>query len=98
MDIALPKPPTKTILPRADHFSVLLLQGLESCDSNILNKVFLINNETEIKRTVAKLPVHCVVPLVNEVRTAGGCFTTFLHTHNLKGFSSEILLGWVISS
>ncbi|XP_044146587.1 LOW QUALITY PROTEIN: WD repeat-containing protein 43 [Bufo gargarizans] len=67
MDIDLPKVPTKSGLPQTDNFSVLLVQGLESNDFNILNKVFQTKNESQIKKTVARIPVYSVIPLVHEL-------------------------------
>ncbi|KAG8544343.1 hypothetical protein GDO81_022650 [Engystomops pustulosus] len=67
MDIDLPKVPVKSGLPQMDNFSVLLVQGLESSDINILNKVLLTKNEPLIKKTVARIPVYAVLPLVHEL-------------------------------
>ncbi|XP_069811392.1 WD repeat-containing protein 43 [Dendropsophus ebraccatus] len=67
MDIDLPKVPTKSGLPQTDNFSVLLVQGLESNDASILNKVLQTKNETLIKKTVARIPVYSVIPLVHEL-------------------------------
>ncbi|CAN2391209.1 WD repeat-containing protein 43 [Pristimantis euphronides] len=67
MDITLPTVPTKGGLPQTDNFSVLLVQGLESNDVNILNKVFQTKNESLIKKTVARIPVYSVIPLVHEL-------------------------------
>ncbi|KAG7271778.1 hypothetical protein CRUP_002045, partial [Coryphaenoides rupestris] len=50
-----------------DNFAVLLVQGLESEDSNILNKVFQNKKEIQIKKTVARLPLPAVLPLVNQL-------------------------------
>ncbi|XP_075719565.1 WD repeat-containing protein 43 [Rhinoderma darwinii] len=67
MDIDLPKVPIKSGLPQTDNFSVLLVQGLESNDLHILNKVFQTKNESLIKKTVARIPVYSVIPLVHEL-------------------------------
>lgn len=67
MNIDLPKVPHKSGLPQMDNFSVLLVQGLESSDANILSKVFQTKNEAVIKKTVARIPVYSVIPLVHEL-------------------------------
>ncbi|KAM9315642.1 WD repeat-containing protein 43 [Gastrophryne carolinensis] len=67
MDIDLPKVPTKGGLPQTDNFAVLLVQGLESNDSQILNKVFQTKNDSLIKKTVARIPVYSVIPLLHEL-------------------------------
>uniref|UniRef100_A0AAX7UTA6 Small-subunit processome Utp12 domain-containing protein n=1 Tax=Astatotilapia calliptera TaxID=8154 RepID=A0AAX7UTA6_ASTCA len=50
-----------------DNFAVLLVQGLESNDASILNKVFQTRKEMVIKKTVARLPLSAVLPLVEEL-------------------------------
>uniref|UniRef100_A0A8C5FCM2 WD repeat domain 43 n=1 Tax=Gadus morhua TaxID=8049 RepID=A0A8C5FCM2_GADMO len=50
-----------------DNFAVLLVQGLESQDAEILNKVFQNKKEMQIKKTVARLPLPAVLPLLNQV-------------------------------
>uniref|UniRef100_A0A3Q4ANZ9 Small-subunit processome Utp12 domain-containing protein n=1 Tax=Mola mola TaxID=94237 RepID=A0A3Q4ANZ9_MOLML len=52
---------------QTDNFAVLLVQGLESSDANILNKVFQTRKEMVIKKTVARLPLSAVLPLLEEV-------------------------------
>uniref|UniRef100_A0A7N6FF36 Small-subunit processome Utp12 domain-containing protein n=1 Tax=Anabas testudineus TaxID=64144 RepID=A0A7N6FF36_ANATE len=52
---------------QTDNFAVLLVQGLESNDVNILNKVFQTRKEMVIKKTVARLPLPAILPLVEEV-------------------------------
>nr|DBA27349.1 TPA: hypothetical protein GDO54_011508 [Pyxicephalus adspersus] len=56
MEIELPKVPITPELPRTDNFSMLLLQGLESNDPHILNKVFQTKNIPQIKKTVTRIP------------------------------------------
>uniref|UniRef100_A0A665V7W7 Uncharacterized protein n=1 Tax=Echeneis naucrates TaxID=173247 RepID=A0A665V7W7_ECHNA len=53
---------------QTDNFAVLLVQGLESNDANILNKVFQTRKDVVIKKTVARLPLSAVLPLVEVVR------------------------------
>ncbi|XP_019625691.1 PREDICTED: WD repeat-containing protein 43-like isoform X2 [Branchiostoma belcheri] len=53
--------------PRADTLAVLLTQGLQSEDSDILQRVFSSANETLIRNTVQRIPVSLVVPLLKEV-------------------------------
>uniref|UniRef100_A0A669EJL2 WD repeat domain 43 n=1 Tax=Oreochromis niloticus TaxID=8128 RepID=A0A669EJL2_ORENI len=52
---------------QTDNFAVLLVQGLESNDASILNKVFQTRKDMVIKKTVARLPLSAVLPLVEEV-------------------------------
>ncbi|XP_054845131.1 WD repeat-containing protein 43 [Eublepharis macularius] len=54
-------------LPQTDNFAVLLVQGLESSDPEILNKVLQVRKEVLIKKTVARIPVHAVIPLLHEL-------------------------------
>ncbi|KAI3367957.1 hypothetical protein L3Q82_026782, partial [Scortum barcoo] len=69
--------PKGTTSLQTDNFAVLLVQGLESNDANILNKVFQTRKETVIKKTVARLPLPAVLPLVEEItkRLQGHPFT-----------------------
>ncbi|KAM8945385.1 WD repeat-containing protein 43 [Pelodytes ibericus] len=67
IDIDPSKPQSKGSLPQTDSFAVLLVQGLESNDTAILMKVFQSKNENLIRKTVAKIPVYAVIPLVNEI-------------------------------
>uniref|UniRef100_A0AAR2L8L3 WD repeat domain 43 n=1 Tax=Pygocentrus nattereri TaxID=42514 RepID=A0AAR2L8L3_PYGNA len=53
---------------QTDSFAVLLVQGLESKDEKILNKIFQTKKEILIKKTVARLPPTAVLPLLEEVR------------------------------
>ncbi|XP_029478974.1 WD repeat-containing protein 43 [Oncorhynchus nerka] len=52
---------------QTDNFAVLLVQGLESKDANILNKVFQTRKDMLIKKTVARVPLPAVLPLVEEI-------------------------------
>ncbi|EMP24518.1 WD repeat-containing protein 43 [Chelonia mydas] len=67
MDIATVKIKTKGGLPQTDSFAVLLVQGLESNDPDILNKVLQTRKDALIKNTIAKIPVHTVIPLLHEI-------------------------------
>ncbi|XP_053315468.1 WD repeat-containing protein 43 [Spea bombifrons] len=67
MDIDSSAAQSKGGLPQTDSLAVLLVQGLESNDANFLNKVFLSRNESMIRKTVARIPVYAVIPLVNEI-------------------------------
>ncbi|XP_026007448.1 WD repeat-containing protein 43 [Astatotilapia calliptera] len=69
-----------------DNFAVLLVQGLESNDASILNKVFQTRKEMVIKKTVARLPLSAVLPLVEELtkRLQGHPFTAALMVRWLK--------------
>ncbi|XP_039898062.1 WD repeat-containing protein 43 [Simochromis diagramma] len=69
-----------------DNFAVLLVQGLESNDASILNKVFQTRKDMVIKKTVARLPLSAVLPLVEELtkRLQGHPFTAVLMVRWLK--------------
>uniref|UniRef100_A0A4W3GKH3 WD repeat domain 43 n=1 Tax=Callorhinchus milii TaxID=7868 RepID=A0A4W3GKH3_CALMI len=66
MDIETMKVKNKPGVPQADSFAVLLVQGLESNDANILNKVLQTKKDFVIKNTIARLPISSVIPLVQE--------------------------------
>ncbi|KAM8737802.1 WD repeat-containing protein 43 [Acanthopagrus schlegelii] len=78
--------PKGTVSLQTDNFAVLLVQGLESSDANILNKVFQTRKEMVIKKTVARLPLPAVLPLVEEItkRLQGHPFTAVLMVRWLK--------------
>ncbi|KAM3849553.1 LOW QUALITY PROTEIN: WD repeat-containing protein 43 [Diretmus argenteus] len=71
---------------QTDNFAVLLVQGLESSDANILNKVFQTRKDVVIKKTIARLPLPAVLPLVEEItkRLQGHPFTAVLMVRWLK--------------
>uniref|UniRef100_A0A673W8B3 WD repeat domain 43 n=1 Tax=Salmo trutta TaxID=8032 RepID=A0A673W8B3_SALTR len=71
---------------QTDNFSVLLVQGLESKDANILNKVFQNRKDFFIKTTIARLPLPAVLPLVEEItkRMQGHPYTAVLMVRWLK--------------
>ncbi|KAG7225142.1 hypothetical protein INR49_014294 [Caranx melampygus] len=71
---------------QTDNFAVLLVQGLESNDASILNKVFQTRKEMVIKKTVARLPLPAVLPLLEELtkRLQGHPFTAVLMVRWLK--------------
>ncbi|KAK5916411.1 hypothetical protein CgunFtcFv8_011398 [Champsocephalus gunnari] len=78
--------PKGTASLQTDNFAVLLVQGLESNDASILNKVFQTRKEMVIKKTVARLPLPAVLPLVEELtkRLQGHPFTAVLMVRWLK--------------
>ncbi|XP_069017055.1 WD repeat-containing protein 43 [Embiotoca jacksoni] len=78
--------PKGTASLQTDNFAVLLVQGLESSDANILNKVFQTRKEMVIKKTVARLPLPAVLPLVEELtkRLQGHPFMAVLMVRWLK--------------
>ncbi|KAK5857073.1 hypothetical protein PBY51_010340 [Eleginops maclovinus] len=78
--------PKGTASLQTDNFAVLLVQGLESSDDSILNKVFQTRKEMVIKKTVARLPLPAVLPLVEELtkRLQGHPFTAVLMVRWLK--------------
>ncbi|KAF5913063.1 hypothetical protein HPG69_009014 [Diceros bicornis minor] len=57
----------KDDLPQTNSFPVLLAQGLESNDFEMLNKVLQTRNLNLIKRTVLRMPLHAVIPLLQEL-------------------------------
>ncbi|XP_011612673.2 WD repeat-containing protein 43 [Takifugu rubripes] len=71
---------------QTDHFAVLLVQGLESNDAHILNKVFQTHKDMIIKKTVAQLPLPAVLPLLEKIteRLQGHPFMAVLMTRWLK--------------
>uniref|UniRef100_A0AAQ5XZZ8 Small-subunit processome Utp12 domain-containing protein n=1 Tax=Amphiprion ocellaris TaxID=80972 RepID=A0AAQ5XZZ8_AMPOC len=73
--------PKGTASLQTDNFAVLLVQGLESNDASILNKVLQTRKEMVIKKTVARLPLPAVLPLVEEVN---GTFLAVLIVRWLK--------------
>ncbi|XP_019940682.2 WD repeat-containing protein 43 [Paralichthys olivaceus] len=78
--------PKGTASLQTDNFAVLLVQGLESKDANILNKVFQTRKDMVIKKTVARLPLPAVLPLVEEItkRLQGHPFMAALMVRWLK--------------
>ncbi|KAM9465876.1 WD repeat-containing protein 43 isoform 1-T1 [Clarias gariepinus] len=71
---------------QTDGFAVLLVQGLESKDEKILNKIFQTKKEALIRNTVARLPPPAVLPLVEELsrRLQGHPFSAILIVQWLK--------------
>ncbi|XP_020010134.1 WD repeat-containing protein 43 [Castor canadensis] len=65
MDIA--KKEGKDELLQTNSFPVLLTQGLESNDFEMLNKVLQTRNVNLIKKTVLRMPLHAVIPLLQEL-------------------------------
>ncbi|XP_006880747.1 PREDICTED: WD repeat-containing protein 43 [Elephantulus edwardii] len=57
----------KNNLPQTNSFPVLLTQGLESNDFEMLNKVLQTKNTNLIKKTVLRMPLHAVIPLLQEL-------------------------------
>uniref|UniRef100_A0A4W3GZM4 WD repeat domain 43 n=1 Tax=Callorhinchus milii TaxID=7868 RepID=A0A4W3GZM4_CALMI len=86
MDIETMKVKNKPGVPQADSFAVLLVQGLESNDANILNKVLQTKKDFVIKNTIARLPISSVIPLVQEItrRLQGHPFNAILMVKWLK--------------
>lgn len=52
---------------KATNMAQLLMQGLHSKDKAILRDVLLIQDETMVKNTVARLPVETIAPLLKEL-------------------------------
>lgn len=52
---------------QTNSFPVLLTQGLESNDFDMLNKVLQTRNLNLIKKTVLRMPLHAVIPLLQEL-------------------------------
>lgn len=66
--ISLEKPKTgPSQPPRADTLVTLLVQGLQSQDSQMLNSVLRNRDKRLIDNTLRKLPVQLVIPLVKEL-------------------------------
>ncbi|XDV43213.1 hypothetical protein PO909_011730 [Leuciscus waleckii] len=65
---------------QTDSFAVLLVQGLESKDEKILNKIFQTKKEILIKNTVSRLPPPAILPLLEELsrRLQGHPFAALL--------------------
>ncbi|XP_034015250.1 WD repeat-containing protein 43 [Thalassophryne amazonica] len=57
----------ETLSLQTDNFAVLLVQGLESNDASVINKVLQMNKDSVIKKTVARLPLPAVLPLLQEL-------------------------------
>ncbi|XP_021567011.1 WD repeat-containing protein 43 [Carlito syrichta] len=57
----------KDNLLQTNSFPVLLAQGLESNDLEMLNKVLQTRNLNLIKKTVLRLPLRTVIPLLQEL-------------------------------
>ncbi|XP_027030987.2 WD repeat-containing protein 43 [Tachysurus fulvidraco] len=76
---------------QTDSFAVLLVQGLESKDEKILNKIFQTKKEALIKNTVARLPPPAVLPLVEELsrRLQGHPFAAILIVQWLKAVLTQ---------
>ncbi|NXC68039.1 WDR43 protein, partial [Anhinga anhinga] len=87
LDIDVSKVKTPGGLPQTDSFAVLLVQGLESNDAEILNRVLNTRKESVIKNTVARMPVHAVIPLLHEL------------TKRLQGnpYSASLMVRWLKS-
>ncbi|KAL2099228.1 hypothetical protein ACEWY4_005708 [Coilia grayii] len=52
---------------QTDSYAVLLVQGLESKDKNILNRIFQARKETLIRNTVSRVPLPAILPLLEEL-------------------------------
>ncbi|KAF4794053.1 WD repeat domain 43 [Turdus rufiventris] len=87
LDIDVSKVKTPGGLPQTDSFAVLLVQGLESNDAEILNKVLNTRKENIVKNTVARMPIHAVIPLLHEL------------TKRLQGnpYSASLMVRWLKS-
>nr|CAB3267703.1 WD repeat-containing protein 43 [Phallusia mammillata] len=56
-----------TATPCADSFAVLLSQGLQSNDRDVINQVLQHNSDSLIKNTIEQLPISYIIPLLNEL-------------------------------
>uniref|UniRef100_A0AAQ5XXT2 Small-subunit processome Utp12 domain-containing protein n=1 Tax=Amphiprion ocellaris TaxID=80972 RepID=A0AAQ5XXT2_AMPOC len=81
--------PKGTASLQTDNFAVLLVQGLESNDASILNKVLQTRKEMVIKKTVARLPLPAVLPLVEEVNG------TFLSYPFVLSYRAVLIVRWL---
>uniref|UniRef100_A0A8B9U5P2 WD repeat domain 43 n=1 Tax=Anas zonorhyncha TaxID=75864 RepID=A0A8B9U5P2_9AVES len=91
LDIDVSKVKTPGGLPQTDSFAVLLVQGLESNDSDILNKVLNTRKETLIKNTVARMPIHAVIPLLHEKMKWVLSVNIFLISFNIISSASQMV-------
>jgi len=57
-----------TVPPRGDNMTQLLMQGLTSMDGTLLHSVLRRGDEELINNTVRRLPVQCVVPLLEHLQ------------------------------
>ncbi|KAM4679189.1 WD repeat-containing protein 43 isoform 2-T2 [Amazona ochrocephala] len=87
LDIDVSKVKTPGGLPQTDSFAVLLVQGLESNDAEILNRVLNTRKDNVIKNTVSRMPIHAVIPLLHEL------------TKRLQGnpYSASLMVRWLKS-
>ncbi|XP_077990274.1 WD repeat-containing protein 43-like [Glandiceps talaboti] len=56
-----------TQVPQTDSLVLLLTQGLQSQDKEIIERVLNYSNETLIRNTVSRLPVQMVLPLAEQL-------------------------------
>uniref|UniRef100_A0A8D2PYN2 WD repeat domain 43 n=1 Tax=Zosterops lateralis melanops TaxID=1220523 RepID=A0A8D2PYN2_ZOSLA len=89
LDIDVSKVKTPGGLPQTDSFAVLLVQGLESNDAEILNKVLNTRKENIVKNTVARMPIHAVIPLLHEPVSLA--YNLFLYS------SASVMVRWLKS-
>ncbi|KAK2531922.1 hypothetical protein Q9233_005582 [Columba guinea] len=91
LDIDVSKVKTPGGLPQTDSFAVLLVQGLESNDAEILNRVLNTRKEHVIKNTVARMPIHAVIPLLHELmkRLQGNPYSASLMVRWLKSVFTQ---------
>ncbi|XP_013780540.1 WD repeat-containing protein 43-like [Limulus polyphemus] len=81
----LPETSSSKGTPRADNMVHLLLQGLQSKDSKLLNSVLYRDDETMILNTVKRLPRESIGPLILELHKRLYC----------RGRMAQIYLCWV---
>jgi hypothetical protein len=77
---------SKTTPPRADSMLQLLLQGLNNKDRKILDSVLDRADEELIEKTVRRLPVEAVLPLITELQhyiKVIDNFFALLHTYQM---------------
>ncbi|KAK2531923.1 hypothetical protein Q9233_005583 [Columba guinea] len=91
LDIDVSRVKTPGGLPQTDSFAVLLVQGLESNDAEILNRVLNTRKEHIIKNTVARMPIHAVIPLLHELtkRLQGNLYSASLMVRWLKSVFTQ---------
>jgi U3 small nucleolar RNA-associated protein 5 len=61
------KPNQTKSYPKSDTLAQLLVQGLQSKDQSILNGVLDRDDDELMSRTLATLPIECVVPLLRHL-------------------------------
>ncbi|KAL4237474.1 WD repeat-containing protein 43 [Mactra antiquata] len=65
--VSLEKPKSGQERPKTDKLVTLLVQGLQSQDEKLLDQVFRNVELKVVQNTIRNLPIHLIIPLVQEV-------------------------------